>query len=238
MKETRPVTYSPSAGRKPLNQYRYFLPAIAGWLIFVVLFFLLKHLIEPRYLVHCALDDLIPFVKWFFIAYCFWYFYLLGASLYLGIKAKQEFILQQKFYFLGLGFTLLLYLILPNGIAFRPAVAGNDPLSLLIAYVFLIDSPTMVFPSMHVFCAAATHLALARHWRRSGNRLPAALSFLVMALICLSTVFVKQHSVLDVAGGLVLAGVLYLFCTGERNSSRKKQPLKQRSCFSGFLFRK
>jgi PAP2 superfamily. len=31
-----------------------------------------------------------------------------------------------------------------------------------------------------------------------------------MLLICVSTVFVKQHSVLDVLAGAVLSGVIYL----------------------------
>jgi membrane-associated phospholipid phosphatase len=115
-----------------------------------------------------------------------------------------------EYYFIGLGFSLLFYVVLPKRDRFRPAVVGTDALTLLIAYIFSIDSPTMVFPSMHVFCAAATHAALARHWRGSGRRGPAVLSFFVMVLICVSTVFVKQHSVLDILSGALLAVVLYL----------------------------
>jgi hypothetical protein len=43
MKQAGQHTYQPAAHRHPRRDYRLFFPALAGWLIFVFLFFLLKH---------------------------------------------------------------------------------------------------------------------------------------------------------------------------------------------------
>ena len=37
----------------------------------------------PHILVHCRLDDLIPFCEWFLIPYVFWYFLIVFTLLYL-----------------------------------------------------------------------------------------------------------------------------------------------------------
>ena len=39
-------------------------------------------------------------------------------------------------------------------------------------------------------------------------------SFIIMVAICMSTVFLKQHSVVDVTGAMVLAYVMYQFVYG------------------------
>ena len=52
-------------------------------------------------------------------------------------------------------------------------------------------------------------------------------SFIIMVSICMSTVFLKQHSVADVTGALVLAYVMYQFVYGNvyvfsRRTARQK----------------
>jgi membrane-associated phospholipid phosphatase len=45
---------------------------------------------------------------------------------------------------------------------------------------------------------------------RNGHKITAICSYSMAALICVSTVFVKQHSVIDVVSALVLSGLCFL----------------------------
>lgn len=82
----------------------------------------------------------------------------------------------------------------------RPHLVGGDLLTRMVGDVYASDQPYNDFPSLHT--SLSTILAI--HWWRVDRRigLPVALW---TALIVASTVFVKQHYVADVAGGLVLA---------------------------------
>jgi PAP2 superfamily. len=195
--------------KRLLKNYRHFLYAGVGWLIFLILFFSLKQLIRPRYYIHIRLDDYIPFVKWFFPAYCSWYVYLFAALLYFGLRSKPDFIKLQTYLFAGMGICLIVFIIFPNAIRFRPVILQKDLISRAMVAMFSIDSSTMVIPSMHVFDAVAVHLSLMKSGLTGRNRLLLTLSFILVALISASTVFVKQHSVLDVLCGIALAVVLY-----------------------------
>ncbi|MDP4109523.1 MAG: phosphatase PAP2 family protein, partial [Bacillota bacterium] len=136
--------------------------------------------------------------------YCLWYFYLLAALLYLGLTSRRDFVTLQTVLFAGMGICLLVYVVFPNAISFRPAITGGDPLSRAMAAMFSLDSPTMVTPSIHVFNAAAVHVSLVKNRVTGKNKPLIALSFILAVFICASTVFVKQHSVIDVFMGLAL----------------------------------
>jgi hypothetical protein len=192
-----------------LDSYRHLAFAAVGWLIYVAVFFLLKALIQPKYFIHCRLDDLVPFVKWFFLFYCTWYLYLFFPLLFFGLRSRDEFVRLQTYLFTGLAVTLTIYVIFPNAIAFRPDVNGDDPISVLMASMFAVDSSTMVIPSMHVFASVAVHLSLTESELTRLNKKLRIFSFILMVLICMSTVLIKQHSVLDVFCGVILAIILY-----------------------------
>ncbi len=63
--------------------------------------------------------------------------------------------------------------------------------------------------------------------RLKNRRWVRRISFVIMVAICLSTVFLKQHSVADVTGALALAYVMYQFVYGNvyvfsRRTARQK----------------
>jgi len=94
------------------------------------------------------------------------------------------------------------YFFLQSYIA-RPQVTGTDPFSGMIRSIYASDQPYNDFPSLHT--SLSTIIAI--HWWRFDRRIgiPAAIW---TALIVASTVFVKQHYLADVAGGLVLAAAI------------------------------
>ena len=114
--------------------------------------------------------------------------------------------------YIGLGFggSILFCMLFPNGQDLRPTeFAQNDFFIWLVRMVYAADTNTNVLPSMHVIGCAALTLACF-----DAPRLRAKKLHLVMlplgVLISASTVFVKQHSMLDVLVAIPVSVVLCL----------------------------
>lgn len=194
-----------SLRRLPWRDLKYTL-----WLPPYLLIFLALERLPARtyWATQLPIDGRIPFCEWFVIPYCLWYPFLIAVGLYLLYRDRDAF--RRYMLFLGSTFLLseLVWLALPSGQDLRPAVFPREsPLTALIAGLYRIDTNTNVFPSVHVVGSVGAALALwdcrkperRRRLQRGGAALAAA--------ICLSTVLIKQHSVLDVIGGLLLAGL-------------------------------
>ncbi len=94
--------------------------------------------------------------------------------------------------------TVFWYLF-PNGVV-RGRLNGSSIFSRVINYIYSVDGDTNGFPSGHVFLSVISCYFL---YASSNNLL-----YIVLALlISVSTVFTKQHYVVDIIGGLVVAGI-------------------------------
>jgi len=198
-----------ASGLNFYRKYRHMIFAAVGWVVFFILFFRLKAVIEPKYYIHCRLDDYIPFIKWFFIPYCIWFVYVFAILFSFGVYSKPDFKRAQTYVFLGFAICLAVHVMYPNAIDFRPVVTETDFISRMMASLYSMESSTMVVPSMHVFGAVALHISLVKSRLTGSNKRLITLSFLLVVLICASTVFVKQHSIIDVFWGVALAIALY-----------------------------
>jgi membrane-associated phospholipid phosphatase len=89
----------------------------------------------------------------------------------------------------------------------RPVLTGQDMFTRMVRDVYAGDHPYNDFPSLHV----ATSTVIAIHWWRFGRWWTAPL-IAWTALIVMSTVLIRQHYVVDIAGGLVLAGATSWLC--------------------------
>ena len=187
----------------------YFIP-------YSLAYFLLGHFRTPIYDVHCKIDDLIPFNKYFVIPYCLWYLYVGGTLLFLMLRSKKEFLQLTAFLFGGTTICILIFLFFPSSVSFRPEVTGNDIFSRVIAFLFTMDNPTNVCPSIHVYASLVAHIAIVKSQVLFPKAAPAAkktlhgLSLIFALLVCLSTVFLKQHSVIDTAAAALLCGFMYI----------------------------
>ena len=160
---------------------------------------------------HCALDDLIPFNEWFLIPYLFWFVYLAGAVVYTFFFDVPGFRRMMRFVMITYTVTIIIYLLFPTCQMLRPAVFPRDNLlTRFIAHFYAFDTNTNVCPSLHVIGSFAALFAFryapvfsARKWRIA--------SAIAAFLICISTVFMKQHSVLDVLAALPLCAIGYYF---------------------------
>lgn len=172
--------------------------------------YLEKAVTRNYHVMHVALDDFIPFNEYFIVPYMMWFLYVAGAILYFLLTSKEDFYRICTFLFSGMTISLIICTFFHNGTDFRPVVDPDKNVwSAMAASLYRTDTPTNVFPSIHVYNSIGTHIAIIRSRAFKNRPWVKAASCLLMVSICLSTMFLKQHSVLDVIGASILAYIIY-----------------------------
>lgn len=201
--------------KKPVVDYREFrlsrlneprfshLKLLWGWVGYFVLYFLTENLIPPEkcHVMHCWLDDVIPFCEWFFIPYVFWYLLVAGSLLYFALYDTDSFRRLMTYIIITQVIAMAVYILYPSRQDLRPEVFARDNLlTRCVAFLYSFDTNTGVCPSLHV----AYSLGIASVWLKKADASKLWKGFVVVAviLICLSTAFIKQHSVVDIAAAL------------------------------------
>ncbi len=195
------------------------------WPVYLTLFVLTEKYVTPIYNVYSPLDDLIPFCEFFVIPYVLWYALLAFVSLYTLFFDVPSF---KKFYiFLSVTcvITFALYIIFPNEQNLRPDTFARDNILVdVMKNLYAIDTNTNVCPSIHVIFSLGMMLALwnSKHFSSAVWR---TVSVIVAVSICLATVFLKQHSVLDIFAGVALSAAVFPFAF--LNIRRKNKNFKK-----------
>ncbi len=178
-------------------EYRHLL-LLSGWLVYFVLYFLTENLIPPEhcYPVHCRLDDFIPFCEYFLIPYFGWYG-LIVYSLWHYLRYDiAQFKSLQIYIMITQGLAMACYILFPTRQDLRPESFANDNIfTALIGLLYQADTNTGVCPSLHV----AYSLGIASAWLKDRQASRGAKGFVTVfvILVCLSTMFIKQHSAVD-----------------------------------------
>ncbi|MCD7867126.1 MAG: phosphoesterase [Clostridiales bacterium] len=187
-------------------------------LVFCIVYILLFRWLEMRpvriyHVVHTVFDDMIPFCEYFIVPYLLWFPYMLFAVLYFVFVNQNRHEYYQLALNLMMGMTLFLVVsyVYPNVQHLRPAEFARDNVfTRLVAYLYSTNTPTNILPSIHVFNSLAIHMSLANCEALRGRKWIRRSSGLLTVLIILSTMFLKQHSVIDVCLGMTLAMFGYL----------------------------
>ena len=175
------------------------------WPVYLVSFVLLE--MRPTVLtIYAPLDDMIPFCEWFLIPYVSWHVSLAWISLYTLAYDIEEFKYFMYNLILTTGLTILIYIVWPNEQQLRPdltELGRSNFLTWCTSIIYTMDTNTNVCPSLHCIGGFAVSLAAVscprfhtRKWK---------IFFAVFALlVCASTVFMKQHSIVDFFAALPL----------------------------------
>ncbi len=160
-----------------------------------------------------SLDKMIPFCEIFVVPYMLWFVYVPFNVVYLCFKDKEAYVRLAWVLCLGMSLFLVLSILAPNALNLRPEVMPRDNIFMrFVAYLYSIDTPTNVFPSIHVFNTLAVMVAV--HWSSLKNVVRPVLYRVCVDIIgvsiILSTMFIKQHSVLDVMAGIFLCTLFSL----------------------------
>lgn len=188
------------------------------WPIFGVFFMGVERLgFNSGYVpVYSPLDDLIPFNELFVIPYLFWFVYLTGVVVFTGLFDVRAFKRVMYFIIVSYSITTLIYLIYPTCQELRPVEFERDNiLTRFMAGFYEFDTNTNVFPSLHVIGAVAGMFGFCdtKYFRSTGWKIG---NVIVTVLISMSTVFLKQHSILDVFGAIPVCLVAWYaaYCPG------------------------
>ena len=203
--------------KKPIVDYRHFrlsrldepqfshLKLLAGWIVYFIMYFLTENLIPASscHVMHCFIDDLIPFNEIFVIFYVSWYLLIVGSLLYFMLYNIESFKNLSKYIIITQVVAVMVYIVYPSRQDLRPEVFADDNLlTQLLGLLYTADTNTGVCPSLHV----AYSLGIASVWIKEKDVSILVRTFVVVlaVLICLSTMFIKQHSAVDVIAALPL----------------------------------
>lgn len=222
--------------KRPVVDYRTFrlnkinepqfahLKLLLGWVVYFALYFLTENLIpaEKCQPVHMWLDDVIPFHEVFLIPYVFWYFLIVFSLGYFLLYHVDSFKRLQTYIIVTQLTAMAIYILFPSRQDLRPAIFPRDNfLTNCIRILYAFDTNTGVCPSLHV----AYSIGIASVWTKEKGASIWWKSFVVVAviLICLSTMFIKQHSAVDFFAALPVC-LLAEFIVYHRPKARPANP--------------
>lgn len=221
--------------KKPVVDYRQFrlsrlndpqfahLKLLFGWVGYFCLYFLTENLIpaEKCYSVHIPLDDMIPFCEWFVIPYVSWYLLIAFSLGYFALYNIDSFKRLSKYIIITQVIAMTIYIIFPSRQDLRPAEFAQDNiLTKIVGILYALDTNTGVCPSLHV----GYSLGIASVWlkERSASLVWKIALVLWVILICISIMFVKQHSALDLFAALPMCLLAELVVYRDRYFCRRK----------------
>ncbi|QTH41772.1 phosphatase PAP2 family protein [Cohnella sp. LGH] len=174
---------------------------VLGWM------YALTNNIENQevYSLAMAADEAIPYLKWFALPYSVWIFYIYVCLFYFFKKDISVYYRNLMTYAICALLCYLIYSVFQTTVA-RPPVIGDDPFSWLMRYIYNRDQPYNCFPSIHCF---SSYMVMRAIWTSSfRNKWNLTLITGMSSLIIMSTLFVKQHVIMDVLGAIFVVEVV------------------------------
>lgn len=182
-----------------------------SWMLSIpILGLIYPFLNNPARSTHSLVTDLdrsIPFAKIFILPYIGWGFFIFITLIYFGLKDWE---IYKKTLVTVDASLLLSYAVFffYQTRVLRPELAGTDFLSKMVLFVYANDAPFNAFPSIHCL----TSYLIIRGIQASSVK-----NFRNTSIICgsgftiiISTLFVKQHVLLDVAAAIFLGEIVWL----------------------------
>lgn len=141
----------------------------------------------------------IPFVPEFVWAYLSMYVLFMAPPFFFDVTRLNHL---GKQLVLGTIFSGLAFLVIPAQLGFERVLPADPFYGALFSNLFAIDLPHNMAPSLHVVFSALILLLLLDTSRKTTVRI---IWWMWLVLICLSTLLVHQHHILDVIAGLAVA---------------------------------
>ena len=194
-----------------ITKYRHALPLLLYGIVYMQWFAYLEKTVTSQYrLNHFRPDDLIPFCEVFVIPYLMWFAYVAVVIVYFFFRDKDDYFRACTFLFTGMTVFLVISTLFPNGHDLRPVVMPRDNIcTRLVSSLYRADTPTNLWPSIHVYNSLGCHFAVMKSARLEKKKGIRVCSFVLCVSIILSTMFIKQHSVFDVTTAFIMAAVMY-----------------------------
>lgn len=186
-------------------------------LAMVPLYILIPELLPPgtRHVPELAIDRALPLIPSWAIVYGALYLFLLLLPAF--VVRQDELIRRTMHAYLLIWITAYVFFfgVYPTAAPRPEEVTGEGFAVWGLRALYSADPPYNCFPSLHVAHSFVSALACSRVHRRLG-----IIAVICATLVALSTLFTKQHYVLDLVAGIFLAVVAYGTFLRRRSSDR------------------
>lgn len=163
-----------------------------------------------------SLDEKIPLLPVFSIIYLGCYIFWALNYLLVGRTGKKHFYQFVSCIFISYTLCGLIFIIFPTMIE-RPDIKVTSLSTALLNYVYVSDTPVNLFPSMHCLISWLCFIGIRN--KKEIPRLYQIISLIIAILVCISTVTLKQHFVVDIIAGILIAELIYFISTHSKISN-------------------
>lgn len=197
MKKTQPdLTRSKPFLLRKENRYLWYILIFPAYL---AAFFLEEHLLtQAVWITDLPIDRLIPFCKYFSLPYVLWYPLLVAVGLFLLLRDHDGF--RRYMTYIGISFftVVIFYALVPNRQTLRDMcdLSGKDLFTRIIVWIHAADNDMNVCPSIHVIGSFAALFGVLES-PAVGKRWPKIAVSVAAFVISVSTLFIKQHGIID-----------------------------------------
>lgn len=193
-------------------KYHHIWVFLYGFIYMAWFTYLERTVTDHYFVIHSVFDNYIPFMEIFIIPYFLWFLYIGVTLFYFFFRDKQGFYKLTALLAIGMTTFLVICTVFPNGLNLRPAVFERDNIFIdMVKMLYRTDTPTNVLPSLHVYNSIGCYIAICHNDDLLQYKWVQRVSLLLTVLIVLSTMFLKQHSVVDVMAACVMAYFIYQF---------------------------
>ena len=159
--------------------------------------------------VHSLVTDIdkeIPFNPVFILPYMSWFVFVVIVFCYICFKDKKIYLKTLAAYDICLIISFFIYYSFQTTVP-RPIVLDNNIFGSMVKSMYNSDKPFNCFPSIH--CISCYLMIKAVRVANIKNKFFQLSVYIMSILIMLSTLFVKQHVILDVIFGILLGQLVF-----------------------------
>ncbi|MGM9881960.1 MAG: phosphatase PAP2 family protein, partial [Bacilli bacterium] len=162
---------------------------------------------DPIYL-NNVIDSKITFIPYFVVFYFIWYFLLILVPLLILKYDKKVF---DRYMVVSIIYSIIegmIFILFPTTMDREPLVI-DSVFTWLINIIYKLDTPVCnLFPSAH--CAFSILFIISILDVKEIKKNYKVLIIVTSVLIILSTVFIKQHVVIDIFGAFIIIPIYYI----------------------------
>ena len=161
---------------------------------------------KKHYFIELPFEEKIPFWTWsiiiYFGCYVFWIVnYILSTRNGLGNAIR--FAIAEM---MGKITCCIVYVLYPTTMI-RPEVTGNSIWDQIVKWLYQVDAPNNLFPSIH--CYVSWFCFIGIRSQKNISKGYKIFSLIFALAVCVSTLTIKQHVFIDTFSGIILAEVCY-----------------------------
>lgn len=188
---------------------KLFIPYIVAVTVYLLSYEIPKFIVkeEDLHFLILPIDNKIPFYSWTILIYTGAFLQWINAIL---IGMKQDTKKGYKFasaIIIGSLIGFLTFIIYPTGIT-RPVIKYHNIFDYLMKFIFTVDSVSNACPSFHCFCSTIVILMLIEC--KDVSKKTIIFNSIFSIMVYASTLFTKQHYIIDIPFGILLAYIAFI----------------------------